>query len=210
MFVGASKPLWDALLRFALSLARVRHDADDLVQTTLVKGLQGFPRFVESNFPGVTSAEEARRAFERPEAITFLRNWLFKILKNSFLDACAKNKRMEGEDSFSEASLDHQAMAVGWHGNATRPHQVEATYSGEEKALEKELAALEKEFYRLALDDDWKEKMEALTSRQRSVLFLAAEGYAYKEIATLLDIPIGTVMSNLSRSLAKLKKPVAL
>jgi DNA-directed RNA polymerase specialized sigma24 family protein len=60
----------------------------------------------------------------------------------------------------------------------------------------------------MAMDDGWKLKLQDLTSRQRSVLFLSAEGYAYKEIATVLAVPVGTVMSNLSRALQKLKRPM--
>lgn len=205
-FVTSSKPLWDLLLRFAMSLAHARHDADDLLQTCLLKGLQGFPRFVEMNFPGVTTAEEATRAFERPENALFLRNWLLKILKNTFLDACAKNKRIFGEEAFDSGQVDHENPSLGWHGGATRAFHPEAPFHGEGKVDEASLAAWEREFARAALDDDWKSKVASLTPRQRSVLFLAAEGYAYKEIAGILDVPIGTVMSNLSRSLQKLKK----
>ena len=205
-FVEVSKPHWDALLRFAHSLAHARHDADDLLQTCLVKGLQGFPRFVETNLPGVSTPDEATRAFARPENLAHLRNWLFKILKNSFLDTCSKSKRVSGEDVFDTAALSHDAASGAWHGQATRSFHVEAGFSGTEAVADADIQALEREFFRAALDDDWKSRMIALTPKQRSVLFLAAEGYAYKEIASILDVPIGTVMSNLSRSLQKLKK----
>ena len=45
------------------------------------------------------------------------------------------------------------------------------------------------------------DKMRELPEDQRAVLALVAvEGYSYKETAELLDIPVGTVMSRLSRA----------
>ena len=45
------------------------------------------------------------------------------------------------------------------------------------------------------------DKMRELPEDQRAVLALVAvEGYSYKEAAELLDIPVGTVMSRLSRA----------
>lgn len=205
-FVHITRPQWDTLLRFAHSLTHVRHDADDLLQTCLLKGLQSFPRFVEVNLPGVQTPEEASRAFQRPENALHLRNWLFKILKNSFLDTCARSNRTSGEEAFEATSVNHEHVEGGWHGQAARAFQVEVDFSGADKVSEAELASLERDFFRAALDDDWKKRFALLSPRQRSVVFLAAEGYAYKEIAAVLDIPIGTVMSNLSRSLQKLKK----
>lgn len=205
-FVHVTRCHWDTLLRFACSLAHVRHDADDLLQTSLLKGLQSFPRFVENNLPGVHTPDEALRAFQRPENATHLRHWLFKILKNSFLDHCDKQKRLSGEEAFDQALVNHESVEGSWHGQATRPFHVEAEFAGNQKISNSELASLEQAFFQAALDDHWEAKFAGLSSRQRSVVFLAAEGYAYKEIATLLDIPIGTVMSSLSRALQKLKK----
>jgi DNA-directed RNA polymerase specialized sigma24 family protein len=64
----------------------------------------------------------------------------------------------------------------------------------------------EAEFFNHALDDNWIEKLSELSAKQRSILYLAAEEYSYKDISQILDIPMGTVMSSLSRTVSKLKK----
>lgn len=49
--------------------------------------------------------------------------------------------------------------------------------------------------------DEVRNKMEDLPDQQRIVLSLVAiEGYSYKEVAEILEIPVGTVMSRLSRA----------
>lgn len=60
------------------------------------------------------------------------------------------------------------------------------------------------------VDDRIKEALLSLNPTGRMVFLLrSVEGFSYKEIATFLDIPIGTVMSHLSRSRAKLRECLA-
>ena len=194
VYANATKALWDPLYRFGVSLSHNTHDAEDLVQVSLLKGLQGFQGFIESRFPGIQSEDEALRLFQKSENLQHLKNWLFKILKNTFLDTIEKNKR-----TTSTESLDHhEAPQVTTY--------QESEFSGHLPVSQEDLLKFENSFYALALDDTWKLKLQDLTARQRSVLFLCAEGYSYKEAAEILDIPVGTVMSNLSRSLGKLRR----
>jgi RNA polymerase sigma-70 factor (ECF subfamily) len=59
-------------------------------------------------------------------------------------------------------------------------------------------------------DDEVKAALEALPENFRLPVLLAdVEGFAYKEIAEMLDIPIGTVMSRLHRGRRILKKNLA-
>jgi RNA polymerase sigma-70 factor (ECF subfamily) len=54
------------------------------------------------------------------------------------------------------------------------------------------------------------EALEALSVKQRTVLLLAVvEGFTCREIAGILDLPIGTVMSRLSRARQELRKSLA-
>ena len=52
-----------------------------------------------------------------------------------------------------------------------------------------------------------KEAVESLPEHYRMPILLAdVEGFAYKEIADILDVPIGTVMSRLHRGRKQLQK----
>ena len=56
-------------------------------------------------------------------------------------------------------------------------------------------------------DDEVKKALEALPEQFRMAVLLAdVEGFSYKEIADILDIPIGTVMSRLHRGRKQLQK----
>ncbi len=195
VFVKHSKRLWEPMLRFAASLTNSAELADDVLQTSLLKALKAFPRFSKKNFL-TDIPTEADLALEKEHFQLHFKNWLYRIVKNTYLDERAESSKWifdPDEKSIEAASAnDFQALASDVN-----------LLSGENSA---DFAKEEKEFYRLALDDGWKKRLELLSDRQRSILFLAAEDYAYKEIASILNIPIGTVMSNLSRALQKLKK----
>jgi RNA polymerase sigma-70 factor (ECF subfamily) len=56
-------------------------------------------------------------------------------------------------------------------------------------------------------DSDVKAAVEALPEGFRMAVLLAdVEGFSYKEIAEILDVPIGTVMSRLHRGRKALQK----
>lgn len=195
-FIKVSKPHWNDILRFAFSLCHDKDDANDLLQATLLKAFKAFPTFVEKNTdPEVFNAPLLLEKFlNQPEFQRHIKNWLFKITKNSFLDSHAVQKRWRKENDESE--LENLEA---------NPDATDSSFSDSDVVTSSNVANQQKAFYREALDDHWKTKLDVLTERQRSILFLAAEDYSYKEIAEILTIPIGTVMSNLSRTLKKLK-----
>ncbi len=200
LFVLYSEPAWDSLFRFSLSLCKNDSEAEDLTQQTLMKSMQALPNFFSHNYSALTP-EEAARAAER-QGLTELRahmlNWMLKICKNTFLDSRNRASRKLSHitlDDWEQSADDSDAS------NSLRQPDFHDSVSAET-----DLKKAEDAFFAVALDDDWKEKFEDLNARQRSIVFLAAEDYSYKEIAQLLEIPIGTVMSTLSRALSKLKK----
>jgi len=64
----------------------------------------------------------------------------------------------------------------------------------------------ERELIDKTLSSEVKEALEALPEKFRTTLLLDVEGFSYKEIAEVLDIPIGTVMSRLHRGRKFLQK----
>jgi RNA polymerase sigma-70 factor (ECF subfamily) len=124
------------------------------------------------------------RAWEKRrlwQAGTDLRAWLFTIMHNVHVNQLALIRR-----EAAHVSLDSETGGQAWQ-LPVRANQVDRV----------ELLELVRE-------------MGRLPAEQREVLLLAAvEELRYEEIATLLSVPIGTVMSRLSRAREKLKRIVA-
>lgn len=120
---------------------------------------------------------KAFRAFDSFEAGTNLKAWLFRILKNTFITGYRKARAEPELDDFAdlEESLESRLLGVG----AANP--------------EDELVAR-------VLDEDVQGALDALPEDYRIVVLLAdLEDFSYKEIASILEIPLGTVMSRLYR-----------
>ena len=131
----------------------------------------------------------AYRGFGGFEQGTNLKAWLFRILTNAYINSYrAKQRRpVEAElEDVEDLYLYHRLPAVE---AATRGRSAEADVL--ERITDTEVKA--------AIDD--------LPEQFRMPVYLAdVEGFAYKEIAEMLDIPIGTVMSRLHRGRKAMQK----
>lgn len=145
----------DTLYRGALRLTGNRAQAEDLVQEAMVRALGAFDRFT----PG-----------------TNCRAWLFKIMRNAFLNRV----RSEREAPYAEEFFDDGAFA---HPDAYRA-----------------AGTPEEEFLQTVVHGDVDRALRELPGRFREVVVLSdIEGFTYREIADTLECPIGTVMSRLFR-----------
>jgi RNA polymerase sigma-70 factor (ECF subfamily) len=129
------------------------------------------------------------RGFGGFEQGTNLKAWLFRILTNTFINMYrAKQRRPQEADveDVEDLFLYHRLPALD---AATR------TRSTESEVLER------------ITDAEVKAAIDDLPEQFRLPVYLAdVEGFAYKEIAEMLDIPIGTVMSRLHRGRKGLEK----
>jgi RNA polymerase sigma-70 factor (ECF subfamily) len=111
---------------------------------------------------------------------TNLKAWLFRILTNTYINAYRKKQRQpyqSGSDDLTDWQL-HEAES----------HTSRGLRSAEAEALD-----------RLA-DVDVVEALAAMPEDFRMAVYLAdVEGFSYKEIAEIMDTPVGTVMSRLHR-----------
>jgi RNA polymerase sigma factor (sigma-70 family) len=200
LFVSYSKCHWDAMLRFCLSLCNDKIQAEDLHQTSLLKALKAFQKFVLDYLPKASCPQDLDHLFASTEIQYHFKNWLYKIVKNTYMDERATQQRWQRD--FSDEALENFAAF-----SLQDPPRMEVSLSTGQKSIRDQ----EKDFYQFALDDHLKKRLEQLNDRQRSILFLAAEDYSYKEISNILGIPIGTVMSTLFRAVQKLRaKPFPL
>jgi RNA polymerase sigma-70 factor (ECF subfamily) len=111
---------------------------------------------------------------------TNLKAWLFRILTNTFINAYRKRARQPQTaelDDVDEFSL-YRRMSQDAPGSGADP---------------------EREFLDGIVSSEVKEALAALPERFRTAVLLDVEGFSYKEIAEMLGIPIGTVMSRLHR-----------
>jgi len=129
---------------------------------------------------------KAYRAFDSFQEGTNLKAWLYRILTNTFINSYRK-KRREPQTVLEDELPDwYLYERLGGRG---------AVASAESTVLE------------AIPDEDVQAALDALPEGFRMAVWLAdVEGFSYKEIAEILDVPIGTVMSRLHRGRKALEK----
>jgi len=131
----------------------------------------------------------AYRGYGRFEEGTNLRAWLYRILTNTFINSYRAKQRRPEESDLGEVEDLYLYRRLGG---------LEASRRGR---------SAEDELLDLVTDSEVKDALEALPEQFRIAVLLAdIEGFSYKEIAEMLDIPIGTVMSRLHRGRKGLQK----
>jgi RNA polymerase sigma-70 factor, ECF subfamily len=119
---------------------------------------------------------------------TNLKAWLFRIVTNNYINGYRKKRRQPTQYSTEHVTDQHLAEAYA-----------RATPAGRRSAEDQALDALP--------DNDIKAAMDALPRQFRAVVYYAdVEGFRYKEIAAIMNIPHGTVMSQLHRGRSRLRR----
>jgi RNA polymerase sigma-70 factor (ECF subfamily) len=165
-FTTGKLPYRDQLYKSALRMTRSVEDAEDLIQETYLKAYKYYARFSEG---------------------TNFKAWLFKIMKNTFINSYRKKKLQPPKVDFDEVQegLEETLMEKA-QGSLIDP--------------ESWLMAIE-------MDHEVREALLGLPHDYKMVVLLAdLEGFAYKEIADILAVPVGTVMSRLYRGRRMLEK----
>lgn len=129
------------------------------------------------------------RAFESYEQGTNLRAWLFRIMTNTYINKYNAKQRRPDETELDEVEELYLFKRLGAF------NQEKINLSAEDQMLE------------LFTDDEVKNALEELPEVFLiPVLMSDVEGFSYKEIAEITDVPIGTVMSRLHRGRKLMQK----
>src|SRR6201996_469594 len=132
---------------------------------------------------------KAYRAFGSFKEGTNLKAWLYRILTNTFINSYRARKRRPEQTDIDDVEDLYLYRRLGGL------EAVSAGRSAEEEVLEH------------FTEGEVKAAVEALPEQFRMAVLLAdVEGFSYKEIAEILDVPIGTVMSRLHRGRKALQK----
>ena len=132
---------------------------------------------------------KAWRAYDSYEEGTNLRAWLFRIMTNTYINRYNAAQRRPTETDLDEVEELFLYRRLG------TIDQSRMNASAEDQMME------------LFTDDEVRSAIEELPENFRLPLILSdVEGFAYKEIAEMLDVPIGTVMSRLHRGRKSMQK----
>jgi RNA polymerase sigma-70 factor, ECF subfamily len=150
-------PHKDILFNFALRTTGDRDDAHDLLQETFMKAFRFWDKF---------------------EKGTNMRAWLFRIMKNSYINRYRKETREPGMVDYDDVENFYDSI------------RDDSTDSND----------LQKRMYSNMLSDEVTAALQSLPEDFRTVVILCdIEGLMYDEISEFLNCPIGTVRSRLHR-----------
>jgi RNA polymerase sigma-70 factor, ECF subfamily len=156
-FEREALPHMDALYNFALRMTSDPDEADDLLQETYLK---------------------AYRFFDKFEQGTNCKAWLFRIMKNSFINMYRRSSKEPDKVDYHDVEEFYHSIRA----ESTDPND------------------LEEKIFSNILDDDVTSALESLPEEFRTVVILCdIEGFTYEEIADFVECPIGTVRSRLHR-----------
>ena len=151
-------PFMDAVYNFALRMTGDEDDADDLVQETYLKAFRFFDKF---------------------EKGTNCKAWLFRILKNSYINDYRKQTKEPDKVDYEDVQNFYETI----------------------KSDEVESKHYENDAFTNLLDDEISNAISELPEDFRTVIILSdIEGFTYEEISDFVDIPVGTVRSRLHRA----------
>ena len=157
-------PHANALKTFAFHLTFSEEDANDLVQDTYFKAY----RFIDKYQEGTNA-----------------KAWLFKILKNAYINEYRKKSKRPSRVDYEEIIAYHESDDDNITGYTD----------------------LREDIFQYMMGDEVTLAINALPLDFRTVILLCdIEGFTYEEIAKIIDVPIGTVRSRLFRARNLLKE----
>lgn len=151
-------PHTNSLYNFAFQMTGDSDEANDLVQETLIKAFRFYDKF---------------------ERGTNIKGWLFRILKNSFINEFRKGIRGANRVDYDDIQNFYESVSES----------------------EIKTKHFEDDAFNQLLDDVISAALEKLPEDFRTVIILNdLEGFSYEEIADFIDCPVGTVRSRLHRA----------
>ena len=157
-FEKEAVPHMDALYNYALKMTGDSDDASDLIQETYLKAFRFWDKF---------------------EKGTNCKAWLFRILKNTYINTYRKQTKEPDKVDYEDVENFYENV---------KPSSTDSAH-------------LEKDIYDNLLDDELSEAITSLPEDFRTVVILSdIEGFTYDEIADFIDCPVGTVRSRLHRA----------
>ena len=161
----------ESLYNMALRLVFNKEEAEDLVQETYLKAYRFFDSFQKG---------------------TNIKAWLYKILKNTFINKYRKEIATPGEILYEDLEAINSGLAYKQETNSTElADTLESKYA---------------DFSGL-LEDDVKQALDSLPAEYREAILLSdVEELSYQDIAEIANVPIGTIKSRLNRGRKLLQK----
>lgn len=165
-FESAELPYRDQLFKTALRMTRSVEETEDLLQETYLKAYRYYDRFEEG---------------------TNLKAWLFRIMKNTFINNYRKRKVQPQQVEFDDLR--------------------ESVENGLLEEFQTPEADPETTFLEGEVDGTVREALASLPHDYKmAVLMVDLQGFTYQEVADMLAVPVGTIMSRLYRGRKKMER----